>query len=198
MHAAEQERPDVAAARASWQRDQAALDPSKLVFIDETGTSTSMARLYGRAKRGLRAVGRVPWGHWKIVTFTAAMRLDGIAAPFVIDKPMNGTIFAEYLRQCLIPVLRPGDIVVMDNLPAHKNEQVRKLIEAAGAELRYLPPYSPDFNPIEQFFAKLKAMLRKAKERSVPGLYDRIGNLLDPSQADDWKNYFSNSGYAPT
>lgn len=157
-----------------------------------------MARLYGRAKRGLRALSRVPWGHWKTVTFTAALRLDGVTAPFVIDKPMNGAIFVEYIRQCLVPGLRPGDIVIMDNLPAHKNEQIRELIEAAGAELRYLPPYSPDFNPIEQFFAKLKAMLRKAKERSVPDLYDRIGTLLDLCHADDYTNYFRNSGYAPT
>jgi transposase len=198
VHAAEQERPDVAEARARWQLDQASLDPSKLVFIDETGASTSMARLYGRSKRGLRALGRVPWGHWKVVTFTAALRLDGIVAPFVIDKPMNGAIFVEYVRQCLVPALRPGDIVVMDNLPAHKNEQVRKLIEAAGAALRYLPPYSPDFNPIEQFFAKLKAMLRKAKERTVPDIYDRIGSLLDRYAQDEYKSYFSNSGYART
>jgi transposase len=198
VHAAEQERPDVAEARARWQLDQASLDPSRLVFIDETGASTSMARLYGRSKRGLRALGRVPWGHWKIVTFTAALRLDGIVALFVIDKPMNGAIFVAYVRQCLVPALRPGDIVVMDNLPAHKNEQVRKLIEAAGATLRYLPPYSPDFNPIEQFFAKLKAMLRKAKERSVPGIYDQIGSLLDRYAQGEYKAYFTNSGYART
>jgi transposase len=198
VHAAEQERPDVADARARWQLDQASLDPSKLVFIDETGASTSMARLYGRAKRGRRALGRVPWGHWKVVTFTAALRRDGVVAPFVIDKPMNGAIFVEYVRQCLVPVLRPGDIVVMDNLPAHKNEQVRKLIEAAGATLRYLPPYSPDLNPIEQFFAKLKARLRKAKERTVPGVYDHIGSLLDQYANDQYKAYFTNSGYAPT
>lgn len=198
MHAAEQERPDVAEARANWRLDQASLDPSKLIFIDETGTSTSMARLYGRAKRGLRALGRTPWGHWKTVTFTAALRLDGVVAPFVIDKPMNGAIFIEYIRQCLVPVLRPGDIVVMDNLPAHKNEQVRSLIEGAGAELRYLPPYSPDFNPIEQFFAKLKSMLRKAKERTVPAIYDRIGSLLDRYAQDKYNAYFRNSGYART
>ena len=157
-----------------------------------------MARLYGRAKRGLRALGRVPWGHWKTVTFTAALRLDGIVAPFVIDKPMNGAIFIEYIRQCLVPVLRPGDIVVMDNLPAHKNDQVRELIEAAGAQLRYLPPYSPDFNPIEQFFAKLKAMLRKAKERTVPGIYDRIGAILDQCAERNYQAFFSNAGYART
>jgi transposase len=198
VHAAEQERPDVALARADWLRDQPLLDPAKLVFIDETGTSTSMARNYGRARRGLRALGRVPWGHWKTVTFTAALRLEGIAAPFVIDEPMNGAIFVEYIRQCLVPTLRPGDIVVMDNLPAHKNGRVRELIEAAGAGLRYLPPYSPDFNPIEQAFAKLKALLRHAKERSVPGLYDRIGVLIDRYKPDECKNYFTNSGYAPT
>jgi transposase len=188
----------VALARADWLRDQPLLDPAKLVFIDETGTSTSMARNYGRARRGLRALGRVPWGHWKTVTFTAALRLEGIAAPFVIDEPMNGAIFVEYIRQCLVPTLRPGDIVVMDNLPAHKNGRVRELIEAAGAGLRYLPPYSPDFNPIEQAFAKLKALLRHAKERSVPGLYDRIGVLIDRYKPDECKNYFTNSGYAPT
>ena len=188
----------MAEARANWQLGQELLDPSKLVFIDETGTSTSMARLYGRAKRGLRALGRVPWGHWKVVTFTAALRLDGIVAPFVIDKPMNGAIFVAYIRQCLVPVLRPGDVVVMDNLSAHKNEQVRKLIEAAGATLRYLPPYSPDFNPIEQFFARLKAMLRKAKKRSIPAIYDRIGSLLDHYANDEYKAYFRNSGYART
>lgn len=188
----------MAEARASWQLDQALLDPSKLVFIDETGSSTSMARLYGRAKRGLRAMGRVPWGHWKVVTFTAALRVDGVVAPFVIDRPMNGAIFVEYIRQCLVPVLRPGDIVVMDNLSAHKNEQVRSLIESAGAELRYLPPYSPDFNPIEQFFAKLKALLRKARERTVPAIYDRIGSLLDQCAHDQYHGYFTNSGYART
>lgn len=157
-----------------------------------------MARCYGRSKRGLRAVGRAPWGHWKTVTFTAALRWDGIAAPFVIDKPMNGAIFIAYIRQCLVPALRPGDIVVMDNLPAHKNAQVRELIEAAGAHLRYLPPYSPDFNPIEQFFAKLKALLRTAKERTIPALYDRIGALLDRCADDRYQRYFENAGYAPT
>ena len=132
------------------------------------------------------------------MTFTAALRVDGIVAPFVIDKPMNGAIFIEYVRQCLVPVLRPGDIVVMDNLPAHKNEQVRGLIEAAGAELRYLPPYSPDFNPIEQFFARFKAMLRKAEERTVPAIYDRIGSLLEQCADDRYNAYFRNSGYART
>lgn len=157
-----------------------------------------MARLYGRAKRGRRVVGRIPWGHWKTVTFVAGLRVDGLTAPFVIDCPMNGAIFIEYLRQCLLPTLRPGDIVIIDNLPAHKREEVREMIEAAGAELRYLPPYSPDLNPIEQAFAKLKAHLRKAKERTIPALYERIGRALDCFEPTECQNYFRKSGYAPT
>ncbi len=186
----------MAQARTLWQVGQKTLDPAKLVFIDETGTSTKMARLYGRAKRGRRVIGRIPWGHWKTVTFVAALRHDGITAPFVIDCPMNGAIFIEYLRQCLVPTLRLGDIVNMDNLPAHKVDQVRQIIEAAGAELRYLPAYSPDFNPIEQSFAKLKAHLRKAKERTLPALYDRIGAVLHRFTPTECRNYFTKSGYA--
>jgi transposase len=155
-----------------------------------------MARLYGRSKRGQRVIGRVPWGHWKIVTFLAGLRHDGIVAPFVIDCPMNGAIFVEYIRQCLVPILKPGDIVIMDNLPAHKVDEVREIIEAAGAELRYPPPYSPDLNPIEQSFAKLKAQLRKACERTVPGLYDRIGKTLELFSQAECRNYLRNSGYA--
>jgi len=198
VHASEQERPDVAAARAAWQAEQPALDPARLVFIDETGTSTTMARLRGRAKRGDRVVGRVPWGHWKILTFVAGLRHDGITAPFVIDRAMTRAIFLEYLRQCLVPTLQPGDIVVMDNLPAHKGEEVRQLIEAAGAELRYLPAYSPDLNPIEQAIAKLKAHLRKAQERSIDALCWRIGKLLDLFHPTECANFFANSGYART
>src|SRR5437870_7291945 len=153
VHASEQERPDVAAARAAWQEGQPALDPTRLVFIDETGTSTAMARLRGRARRGQRVVGRVPWGHWKTMIFLAGLRHDAIIALFVIDRAMTGVIFVEYVRQCLLPTLSPGDIVVMDNLPAHKNPAVRQLIESAGAELRYLPLYSPDLNSIEQGFS---------------------------------------------
>lgn len=198
MRAAEQERPDVALARAQWQLDRQSFDPARLVFIDETGTWTNMARLRGRARRGSRVIGRVPWGHWKTVTFVAALRHDGIVAPFVIDRPMNAVIFVEYVRQCLAPALLPGDIVSMDNLSVHKVEQVRQLIEATGAELRYLPSYSPDFNPIEQAFAKLKAHLRKARERSIPALYDRIGTTLDLYTPQECQNYFANSGYAST
>ena len=178
MHAAEQERPDVAAMRIAWKEEQPGLDPKRLVFIDETGTSTAMARLRGRGKRGQRVVGRVPCGHWKTLTFVAALRHDAITAPFTIDRAMTSAIFIEYLRQCLVPTLAAGDIVVMDNLPAHKNPMVRLIVEAAGAELRYLPAYSPDLNPIEQAFSKLKAHLRKAQERSIDTLcVNRLGSL---------------------
>ena len=198
MHAAEQERPDVAEARAAWKAGQSSLDPGKLIFIDETGTSTNMARVRGRAKRGRRVIGRVPWGHWKTMTFVAGLRRDGMTAPFVIDCAMNGAIFVEYVRQCLGPTLKPGDIVVMDNLSAHKRDEIRDIIEAAGAELRYLPPYSPDLNPIEQAFSKLKAHLRNAQERSLDGLWQRIGKLLPLFLPHQCANFFVHAGYART
>jgi transposase len=160
-------------AREAWKAQQGRLDPARLVFIDETGTSTNMARLRGRCRRGQRLIGKVPHGHWKITTFVAALRHDAITAPFVIDEPMNGEIFRVYLERCLVPTLKPGDLVVMDNLPAHKNDEVRSIIEAAGAQLRYLPPCSPDLNPIEMAFAKLKAYLRKAAELGQDRLHSR-------------------------
>jgi transposase len=138
------------------------LDPARLVFIDETGASTKMARVYGRAKRGKRCRAAVPHGHWKTTTFTGALRCWGMTAPMVLDGPMNAAAFRAYVEQVLVPTLESGDIVVMDNLPAHKNAAIRNAIESKGATLRYLPPYSPDFNPIENAFAKLKALLRKA------------------------------------
>lgn len=186
----------MAEARAIWKAEQNSLDPAKLVFIDETGTSTKMARLYGRARRGHRVIGRVPWGHWKTLTFVAALRLEGLTAPFAIDCAMNGVIFIEYVRQCLVPTLKPGDIVIIDNLPAHKPDDVHELIEGAGAELRYLPSYSPDLNPIEQSFAKLKSHLRKAKARTIPALYDQIGRAITLFAPIECRNYFKNSGYA--
>ena len=185
-------------ARREWIEGQKLLDASKLVFLDETGTSTKMTRLYGRAARGQRLLGRVPWGHWKTITAVVAIRCDGVMAPFAIDCAMNGAIFLEYLRQVLIPALKPGDIVVMDNLPAHKLEEVCELIEEAGAELRYLPPYSPDLNPVEQAIAKLKANLRKAAQRSIEGLYRQIGTALDAITSQECRNFLRNSGYDPT
>ena len=160
-HAAEQERPDVAARRLAWLESQPDLDPRRLVFIDETGASTKMARLRGRSKRGQRCRAAVPHGHWKTTTFTAGLRLDGLTAPMLLDGPMNGVAFLAYVEQVLVPTLVPGDQVIMDNLPAHKVSGVKQAIEAAGATRLLLPPYSPDFNPIEQAFAKLKALLRR-------------------------------------
>ena len=186
----------MALARAAWKARQGLLDPARLVFIDETGTSTNMARLRGRCRRGQRLIGKVSHGHWKITTFVAALRHDAITAPFVIDEPMNGEIFRVYLERCLVPTIKPGDIVVMDNLPAHKNDEVRRIIEAAGAELCYLPPYSPDLNPIEMAFAKLKAHLRKAAERSIPALWDRIGSILNLFSHEECLNFFNHAGYA--
>lgn len=154
-----------------------------------------MARRHGRAPRGQRLAMSVPYGHWKTTTFVAGLRHDRIDAPCVIDGPMTGELFRAYVEQFLAPTLSPGDIVVMDNLPAHKVKGVAEAITARGAELRYLPPYSPDFNPIEQMFAKLKALLRKAAARSVDKLWDTIGRLLDAFAPAECSNYLSHSGY---
>jgi transposase len=194
--ASEQNRPDVAAKRLRWREGQASLDPQRLIFIDETGCATNMARLRGRALRGKRLPGRTPHGHWKITTFTAGLTSTGVAAPLVLDGPMNGACFKAYVNQILVPVLKAGDIVVMDNLSAHKSEDIRTAIEAAGAELRYLPPYSPDLNPIEQAFSKLKAHLQKHKERSVESLWNRIGSLLETFTPQECQNFFRHAGYA--
>jgi transposase len=169
-----------------------------LVFIDETGTNTKMARIYGRAPKGQRLVGKVPWGHWKTTTFTAGLRCDGLTAPWVLDGAMNKLAFETYVEKVLAPTLRPGDIVVMDNLPAHKGDKVREMIEAAGAVRLLLPPYSPDLNPIEMAFAKLKALLRKAAERTVGALWDRIGQVLDAFTPQECANYFRHAGYRST
>jgi transposase len=156
-----------------------------------------MARVRGRCRRGERLVGHIPHGHWKVSTFVAGLRCDGITAPFVVDRPMNGEIFLTWLDRCLVPTLLPGDCVVMDNLPAHKVAGVRERIERCGARLRYLPPYSPDLNPIELAFAKLKALLRKAAERSIEALWHRIGRILDQFTPQECANYFGHAGYAP-
>ena len=154
-----------------------------------------MARLRGRAPRGERCRAAVPHGHWKTTTFTAGLRLDGMVAPWLLDGPMDGEAFLIYVRQVLVPTLSPGDIVIMDNLPAHKVSGVREAIEAAGADLRYLPPYSPDFNPIEQAFAKLKAFLRKAAARTIPDLWDAITQAIQTFPPDECVNYFAHAGY---
>ena len=194
-HASEQQRPDVLARRQAWFDGQIELDPERLIFIDETGANTKMARLRGWAPRGRRCRASVPHGHWKTTTFTAGLRLDGIAAPMLLDGPMHGMAFRAYVEQVLAPELSPGDIVVMDNLPAHKVAGVRQAIEAAGAQLLYLPPYSPDFNPIEMAFSKLKAMLRKAAARTVDDLWDAIAQAIDVFTADQCQNFFAAAGY---
>ncbi len=154
-----------------------------------------MARLRGRAPRGERLVGKVPHGHWKTTTFVAGLRANALTAPCVLDGPMNGDAFLAYVEQVLVRTLEPGDIVVMDNLSSHKAPTIRQAIEAAGATLLYLPPYSPDFNPIEQLFAKLKSALRKAAERSTESLWNRIATLLGSFPPDECANYFRNAGY---
>jgi transposase len=194
-HAEEQDRPDVLRRRRAWFEAQPDLDPDRLVFIDETWASTNMARTHGRALRGERLRAAVPHGHWLTTTFVAGLRNTGMVAPMVLDGPINGSLFQDYVEQVLVPELRPGDIVVMDNLGSHKGAGVRAAIEAAGASLLYLPPYSPDFNPIEQAFAKLKAMLRKAAERTLDDLWHSIGRIIDTFTPTECANYFAAAGY---
>ena len=167
-----------------------------MVFIDETWAKTNMTRLYGWAPRGKRLVDKVPHGHWKTATFLAALRNDRIDAPCLFDGPINGQRFLAYVEQILVPTLKQGDVVVMDNLGSHKNRAIRKAIRAAGARLVFLPPYSPDLNPIEQFFAKLKTLLRKAEERTVEAVWKRIGSLLKCFSSAECAAYFRNAGYA--
>ena len=170
------------------------MDPARFVFIDETSASTNMVRRYGWGPKDERLVDAAPWGHWRTTTFVAGLRADGIVAPW-LDGAMNGPAFRAYVDQVLVPDLRPGDIVVMDNLPAHKVAGVREAIRAAGAGVLYLPPYSPDLNPIEQLFAKLKALLRKAGARTREALWCVIGGLLDAFSPAECRNYLINSGY---
>ncbi len=184
--------------RARWKAYQGRLDPGRLVFIDETWAKTNMTRLRGWAPRGHRLLAKVPQGRWRTLTFLAALRRDRIDAPCVIDGPINGESFLAYVEQALVPKLRPGDIVVIDNLGSHKSKAVRRAIRTVGAKLFFLPPYSPDLNPIEQAFAKLKTLLRKADERTVEATWRRIGTLLDAFTPQECANYFRNAGYAST
>ena len=181
--------------RAEWKGKQPALDVTKLVFLDETGASTHMTRTRGRAPVGERCVASVPHGHWKTTTFIAGLRVGELTAPMLLDGAMDGEAFLVYVREFLCPTLKPGDIVIADNLPSHKVAGVREAIESAGAELRYLPPYSPDLNPIEKLFSKLKALLRKAAHRTVDALWQEIGKLLDTFSPTECANYFKSSGY---
>ena len=196
--AREQDRPDVSRRRAQWRKYQRRIDPSRLVFIDETWVKTNMTRTHGWAPRGKRLVDKVPHGHWKTTTFLAALRHDRIDAPFLVDGAINGEWFLAYVEQVLVPTLKPGDIVILDNLGSHKAKAVRQAIRKAGAKLIFLPKYSPDLNPIEQVFAKLKTLLRKAAARTADAVTAAIGQLLDSFTPKECSNYFKNAGYAST
>jgi len=196
LHAAEQDRPDVAEKRRAFIRRQPALDPAQLLFIDETWATTNLARRHGRAARGLRLLAPVPQGHWKVTTLGAGLRCSGITAPCLFDGAINGERFRAYVEQVLAPTLRQGDIVLLDNLASHKIAGIKEAIAAQAADLLYLPPYSPDLNPIEQAFAKFKAALRKAAERTREALWQTIGRTLDLYSPRECRNFFNQAGYA--
>jgi transposase len=195
IHAAEQQRPDVQERRADWIVERLGWEPGHLVFIDESGARTNLVRQYGRCLRGRRLVAYAPHGHWKTTTFVVALREEGLTAPMVLDGAMNGKAFLAYVRQVLVPTLHPGDLVVLDNLSSHKAVGVREAIEQLGARLLYLPPYSPDLNPIELAFSKLKWLLRSVAERTIDALWSRLGQLLDAFPPHQCRNYFRHCGY---
>ncbi|ANW00390.1 transposase [Bradyrhizobium icense] len=195
MVAGERDRPDVARRRAQWTKYQGRVEAERLVFIDETWTRTDMAPLRGWAPRGQRLPAKVPHGRWKTMTFLAALRHDRIDAPWFIEGPIDGASFRAYVEKVLLPTLRPGDVVVMDNLGSHKGKVVRQLIRSAGTKLFFLPKYSPDLNPIEQLFAKLKHLLRKAAARTVDTVCTAIAEVLDAFTPEECANYLRNSGY---
>jgi transposase len=196
LFAKEQDRPDVARRREQWRKYQGLIDPSRLVFIDETWAKTNMTPLRGWCERGIRLKAKAPFGRWKTMTFIAALRCDRIEAPCLFDGPINGQSFLAYIQTFLVPTLKAGDIVIMDNLGSHRGKLVRQAIRRAGARLLFLPKYSPDLNPIEQVFAKLKHSLRKAQARSYDGLLQATGALLEDFTADECANYLRNSGYS--
>jgi transposase len=196
--AGERDRPDVTRRRAQWAKYQTKIAPERLVFIDETWTKTNMAPLRGWAPRGMRLAAKVPHGHWNTTTFLAALRHDRIDAPWLLEGPIDGESFQTYVATVLAPTLRPGDIVIMDNLGSHKGNAVRRLIRAAGAKLVFLPKYSPDLNPIEQVFAKLKHLLRTAAARTLETVCAAIGEILGAFTSQECANYFRNAGYALT
>jgi transposase len=197
-HAAEQDRPDVQEKRQEFRAAQEFLDPARLVFIDETAATTNMTRRCGRAPVGQRVVEAVPFGHYKRTTFVSALRNDGLSAAMTIDGSMNGDLFVAYVEQVLLPVLRVGDVVILDNLSSHKRAEARELIESAGCALIYQPAYSPDLNPIELLYSKLETLLRKAKRRTVEGLQDFLFSALDAFSPQECANYFAHCGYPAT
>jgi transposase len=199
IHAAEQRRPDVAARREQWRGElRPQLDPARLVFLDETAAKTDMTRTHGYAPCGQRLEGEAPYRRWQTTTFLGALRAEGFIAPLVVDGAMTSALFLAYVRRVLVPELQPGDIVVMDNLNCHTQKGVRAALEAAGCRALYLPAYSPDLNPIELAFSKLKRLLRKAAERTVEGLWSALGRLLDHFGPDECRHYFRHRGYTAT
>jgi len=196
LFALEQARADVARRRQRWRSWQSGLDPQQLVFIDETWIKTNMAPLRGWGPKGQRLRSFAPHGHWRTLTFLGALRCDRLTAPCVFNGPINGQSFRAYVEQQLVPVLKPGDIVIMDNLGSHKAAAIRKMIQAAGARLWYLPPYSPDLNPIEQVFAKIKHWMRVAQKRTIEDTWRQVGHLIATIQPAECTNYFENAGYA--
>ena len=199
--ASECDRPDIRQAREEWRTERQPgmrLEPQRLVFLDETGTTTKMTRLRGRCLKGRRLRSKAPFGHWKTQTFVAGLRCGALTAPFVIDAPMDRRIFETYVETQLVPTLEKGDIVIMDNLPAHKSPIAEKAILDRGAQVLFLPPYSPDLNPIEMAFSKLKAHLRARAVRTIDELWKAIGQICDLFQPEKCKNYFTAAGYGFT
>lgn len=193
--AAEQDRPDVADRRNQWRETQRGWDPEHLVFLDETWAKTNLSRTHGRAPAGQRLIAKVPHGHWKTTTFLAGLRARGWVSPLVIDGPLNGALFLNYVRQQLAPALEPGDILILDNLASHKVRGVREAIEGAGAHVLYLPPYSPDLNPIELAFSKMRRLLRSLATRTVDALWQACGTVLQAFSPTEIRNYFRHAGY---
>ena len=198
MVASERDRPDVARRRQQWTAYQGRIDPTRLVFIDETWTKTNMAPLRGWGPLGQRLPAKVPHGRWTTMTFLAALRHDRVEAPWLLEGPINGESFRLYVDQVLIPTLQPGDIVIMDNLGSHRSSAVRRSLRAVGAKLFFLPKYSPDLNPIEMFFSKLKHGLRKAARRTQDAIYNALAALLHTVQPRECANYFAKAGYVRT
>ena len=195
VHAAEQTRPDVAQARSTWRAEQPTLNPTKLVFLDETATKTNMIRACGRSERGTRLIDRTPHGNWKTSSFIAGLRANGMVAPCVFDGAITGEMFLSYIEQALVPTLAKDDIVMMDNVGCHKVAGVREAIEAVGATLRYLPAYSPDLNPIEMAFAKIKSILRAKALRAIDALWNALGDIASCISPEECSNFFRHAGY---
>ena len=198
MYASEQTRADVVAARDAWRAWLPTADPTRLVFLDESGVTTQMLRRYGRSPCGQRVIDHAPFAHWHTSTFLGALRVEGLTAPAVFDGPIEGASFLAYVEQVLVPTLRPGDIVILDNLNCHRVEGIAAAIHAAGATLKYLPPYSPDFNPIELLFAKLKALLRTERCRSREAIWEFLGTCLSRFAPSECASYVRHCGYGVT